>query len=154
MPVDEAARKYGPEKPDLRNPIVMENVSEHFRGSGFKVFAGSLANDPKAQVWAVPAKTGGSRAFCDRMNSWAQLEGQPGLGYIFWRKEVEKVEGAGPIAKNIGEERTDAIRVQLGLGDGDAAFFVAGAPKKFVSFAGAARTRAGEELNLGDSDRF
>ncbi|RUU49148.1 aspartate--tRNA ligase, partial [Mesorhizobium sp. M7A.T.Ca.TU.009.01.1.1] len=80
--------------------------------------------------------------------------GQPGLGYIFWRKEGDKLEGAGPLAKNIGEERTEAIRLQLGLADGDAAFFVAGDPKKFVSFAGAARTRAGEELNLVDRERF
>jgi aspartyl-tRNA synthetase len=151
---DESMRKYGSDKPDLRNPIEMQNVSEHFAGSGFKVFANILANDPKAEVWAIPAKTGGSRAFCDRMNSWAQGEGQPGLGYIFWRKEGDKLEGAGPIAKNIGEERTEAVRQQLGLGDGDAAFFVAGDPKKFVKFAGDARTRAGEELNLVDRDRF
>src|SRR5690606_14502158 len=154
IPYEEALRKYGTDKPDLRNPIVMEEVSEHFRGSGFKVFANILANDAKAEVWAIPAKTGGSRAFCDRMNSWAQGEGQPGLGYIFWRKEGDKLEGAGPIAKNIGEERTEAIRQQLGLSDGDAAFFVAGDPKKFATFAGAARSRAGEELNLIDRDRF
>ncbi|MBI1620402.1 aspartate--tRNA ligase [Aquamicrobium zhengzhouense] len=154
IPYDVAIRKYGSDKPDLRNPIIMEEVSDHFRGSGFKVFANILANDPKAEVWAIPAKTGGSRAFCDRMNSWAQGEGQPGLGYIFWRKEGDKLEGAGPIAKNIGEERTEAIRQQLGLGDGDACFFAAGDPKKFASFAGAARTRAGEELNLVDRDRF
>ena len=110
IPYDTAMRKYGSDKPDLRNPIEMQDVSEHFRGSGFKVFANILANDPKAEVWAIPAKTGGSRAFCDRMNSWAQGEGQPGLGYIFWRKEGDKLEGAGPIAKNIGEERTEAIR--------------------------------------------
>jgi aspartyl-tRNA synthetase len=151
---DEAMRRYGSDKPDLRNPIVMKKVSDHFAGSGFKVFANILANDPKAEIWAIPAKTGGSRAFCDRMNSWAQGEGQPGLGYIFWRKEGEKLEGAGPLAKNIGEERTEGIRQQLGLEDGDAAFFVAGDPKKFVSFAGAARTRAGEELNLIDRERF
>jgi aspartyl-tRNA synthetase len=151
---DEAMRRYGSDKPDLRNPIVMQKVSDHFAGSGFKVFANILANDPKAEIWAIPAKTGGSRAFCDRMNSWAQGEGQPGLGYIFWRKEGEKLEGAGPLAKNIGEERTEAVRIQLGLEDGDAAFFVAGDPKKFVSFAGAARTRAGEELNLIDRERF
>ncbi len=154
IPYDVAIRKYGSDKPDLRNPIVMEEVSDQFRGSGFKVFANILANDPKAEVWAIPAKTGGSRAFCDRMNSWAQGEGQPGLGYIFWRKEGDKLEGAGPIAKNIGEERTEAIRQQLGLDDGDACFFAAGDPKKFASFAGAARTRAGEELNLVDRDRF
>ena len=114
-----------------------------------------IANDPKVEVWAIPAKTGGSRAFCDRMNAWAQGEGQPGLGYIFWRKEGEKLEGAGPVAKNIGEERTEAIRTQLGLDDGDAAFFVAGDPEEVrTSFAGEARTRAGEELNLVDRDRF
>jgi aspartyl-tRNA synthetase len=154
IPYDVAMRTYGSDKPDLRNPIEMQAVSEHFAGSGFKVFANILANDPKAEVWAIPAKTGGSRAFCDRMNAWAQGEGQPGLGYIFWRKEGEKLEGAGPLAKNIGEERTEAIRIQLGLNDGDAAFFTAGDPKKFVSFAGAARTRAGEELNLVDREKF
>ena len=151
---DEAIRKYGTDKPDLRNPIVMEDVSEHFRGSGFKVFAGILDKSEKNQVWAIPAKTGGSRAFCDRMNSWAQGEGQPGLGYIFWREEGGKLEGAGPIAKNIGEERTEAIRVQLGLEAGDACFFAAGDPAQFHKFAGDARTRAGEELDLVDRERF
>ncbi len=154
IPYDVAMRKYGSDKPDLRNQIVMEAVSDHFRDSGFKIFAGILANDPKAEVWAIPAKTGGSRAFCDRMNSWAQGKGQAGLGYIFWRKEGDQLEGAGPIAKSIGKERTEKIRQQLGLSAGDAAFFVAGDPKKFVSFAGAARTRAGKELNLVDHDRF
>jgi len=154
IPYDTALRTYGSDKPDLRNPIEIQEVTEHFAGSGFKVFAGMIASDPKVEVWAIPAKTGGSRAFCDRMNSWAQGEGQPGLGYIFWRKEGDKIEGAGPIAKNIGEERTEAIRRQLGLEEGDAAFFVAGDPAKFYKFAGEARTRAGEELNLVDRDRF
>ena len=128
----------------------MQEVSEHFRGSGFKVFARML-EDPKNQVWAIPGKGGGSRAFCDRMNSWAQGEGQPGLGYIMWR---EGGEGAGPLANNIGPERTAAIRDQLGLKEGDAAFFVAGDPEKFWKFAGLARTRLGEELKLIDKDRF
>lgn len=150
---DDSIRMYGSDKPDLRNPIVMQEVSDHFRGSGFKIFARML-EDERNQVWAIPAKTGGSRAFCDRMNSWAQGQGQPGLGYIFWRKEGDVLEGAGPIAKNIGEERTEAIRQQLGLEDGDAAFFVAGDPAKFYKFAGEARTRAGEDLNLVDRDRF
>jgi aspartyl-tRNA synthetase len=145
--------RYGTDKPDLRNPIVMQDVSEHFRGGGFGLFA-RILEDAKNAVWGIPAPKGGSRAFCDRMNSWAQGEGQPGLGYIFWRKEGDKLEGAGPLAKNIGEERTEAIRLQLGLAEGDAAFFVAGDPNKFVSFAGAARTRAGEELNLVDRERF
>jgi aspartyl-tRNA synthetase len=86
IPYAEALRKYGSDKPDLRNPIEMEEVTEHFAGSGFKIFAGMIERDPKVEVWAIPAKTGGSRAFCDRMNSWAQGEGQPGLGYIFFRK--------------------------------------------------------------------
>ena len=150
IPFAEALRKYGTDKPDLRNPIVLDEVSEHFRGSGFKVFARML-EDQKNQVWAIPAKGGGSRAFCDRMNSWAQGEGQPGLGYILWR---EGGEGAGPLANNIGAERTAAIRSQLGLNEGDAAFFVAGDPDKFWKFAGLARTRLGEELNLIDKERF
>ncbi len=151
---DDAIRTYGSDKPDLRNPIEMQAVTDHFRDSGFKVFANMIASNPKVEVWAIPAKTGGSRAFCDRMNAWAQSTGQPGLGYIFWRKEGDKLEGAGPLAKNIGEERTEAIRTQLGLDDGDACFFVAGDPAKFYKFAGEARTRAGEELNLVDRDRF
>jgi aspartyl-tRNA synthetase len=150
IPYSEAMRKYGSDKPDLRNSIVMQEVSEHFRGSGFKVFARML-EDPKNQVWGIPAPGGGSRAFCDRMNSWAQGEGQPGLGYIMWR---EGGEGAGPLANNIGAERTSAIRAALGLKEGDAAFFVAGDPDKFWKFAGLARTRLGEELKLVDKDRF
>ncbi|TCT12435.1 aspartyl-tRNA synthetase [Tepidamorphus gemmatus] len=150
IPYAEAMRKYGSDKPDLRNPIVMEAVSEHFRGSGFKVFANILASDPDAEVWAIPAPGGGNRAFCDRMNTWAQGEGQPGLGYIFFREG----EGAGPVAKNIGPERTAAIRAQLRLGDGDAVFFVAGKPKLFAAFAGNARRKIGEDLGLIDKDRF
>jgi aspartyl-tRNA synthetase len=150
IPFAEALRKYGSDKPDLRNPLVMQEVSEHFRGSGFKVFARML-EDPNNQVWAIPGPGGGSRAFCDRMNSWAQGEGQPGLGYIMWR---EGGEGAGPLANNIGPERTAAIRAQLGLKEGDAAFFVAGDPEKFWKFSGLARTKLGEELNLVDKERF
>jgi len=130
----------------------MADVSETFRGSGFKVFANILAGDPAAQVWAIPAKGGGNRAFCDRMNSWAQGEGQPGLGYIFWREGEES--GAGPVARNLGPERTEAMRKRLGLGVGDAVFFVAGKPKDFYKFAGAARTKVGEELGLIDKNRF
>ncbi|MDD9332337.1 MAG: aspartate--tRNA ligase, partial [Bartonella sp.] len=151
---DEAMQKYGSDKPDLRNSIIMEDVSQHFLDSGFKVFSQILASDQNACVWAIPAKNGGSRGFCDRMNVWAQGEGQPGLGYIFWREENGNCEGAGPIAKNIGEQRAEAIRVQLGLESGDACFFVAGDPKKFASFSGAARTRIGEELGLIDRECF
>ena len=152
IPYADALRKYGSDKPDLRNPIVMQDVSEAFRGSGFKIFANILAGDPSAQVWAIPAPKGGNRAFCDRMNSWAQGEGQPGLGYIFWREDEES--GAGPLAKNIGPERTIKIADQLKLGVGDAVFFVAGKPKDFVKFAGPARAKVGEELGLITKDRF
>ena len=190
----DSIRKYGTDKPDLRNKIEMQDVTAHFKGSGFKVFANMIANDPKVEVWAIPAKGGGSRAFCDRMNSWAQQQGQPGLGYIMLRKEKfdvadatllkisreqfyekqqsietyqrmpsnvaitgggdETILGTGPIAKNIGAERTEAIRKQLKLEEGDAAFFVAGVPTKFYKFAGEARTKAGDELGLIANDRF
>ncbi len=148
----DAMRMYGTDKPDLRNPLVMREVTDAFKGSGFKVFANMIAHDPTVEVWAIPAPKGGNRAFCDRMNDWAKGEGQPGLGYIFWRENEEG--GAGPLAKNIGPERTESVRQRLGLGVGDAVFFVAGRPKDFVKFAGLARTRVGEELGLIDKDVF
>ena len=151
IPYRESISKYGSDKPDLRNPLVMQDVSERFRGGGFGLFA-RILEDSKNAVWAIPAPKGGSRAFCDRMNSWAQGEGQPGLGYIFWSED----QGAwgGPIAKNLGAEGTDAVMGQLGLGRGDAAFFVAGDPKVFYKFAGSARTKVGTDLNLIDETRF
>ncbi|MCX7358782.1 MAG: aspartate--tRNA ligase [Alphaproteobacteria bacterium] len=151
IPYAEAISKYGSDKPDLRNPLVLQDVSYHFRGGGFGLFARFLEK-PGQAVWAVPAPNGGSRAFCDKMNSWAQGEGQPGLGYIFWREGEEG--GAGPIAKNIGPEKANAIREQLGLKVGDAAFFVAGDPSVFYKFAGQARNKVADELNLADKDQF
>ena len=153
IPYAEAMLKYGSDKPDLRNPIEMQVVSEHFRGSGFKIFAQILEREG-TEVRAIPAPTGGSRAFCDRMNSWAQGQGLPGMGYIFWREEGGATVGAGPVAKNLGEERTEALRAQLGLRAGDAAFFVAGAPEDFVDVAGKARNVIGKELGLTAEDRF
>jgi aspartyl-tRNA synthetase len=151
IPYREAIAKYGSDKPDLRNPLVMQDASEHFRGGGFGLFA-RILEDAKNAVWAIPARTGGSRAFCDRMNSWAQGEGQPGLGYIFWSED--QGGWGGPIAKNLGAEKTDALMQALGLGQGDAAFFVAGDPKAFYKFAGAARTKVGTDLKLVDENRF
>ncbi|MEJ0069940.1 MAG: aspartate--tRNA ligase [Pseudomonadota bacterium] len=144
IPYAEALAKYGSDKPDLRNPIEMSDVTETFRGSGFKVFAGQIDGNKDVRVWAIPAPTGGNRAFCDRMNAWAQGEGQPGLGYIFFRE----TEGAGPVARNLGPERTEQLRVRLGLKDADAVFFVCGVPKTFAPFASAARQRIGRELGL------
>jgi aspartyl-tRNA synthetase len=176
-----AMRRYGTDKPDLRNPIVMQDVSSFFHNSGFKIFAEILAKDSNAQVWAIPASRGGIRAFCDRMNTWAQGEGQPGLAYIFYRASGatvetsepilppdlitrvtgpvefgarEAIEGSGPVAKNLGAEITERLRKQLDLKIGDGVFFVAGIPKDFVKFADAARTKIGEELGLIKKDRF
>ncbi len=149
----DAALWYGTDKPDLRNPIKMQVVSEHFAGSGFAIFAKLLEQDG-TQIRAIPAPGGGSRKFCDRMNAFAQKEGLPGMGYIFWREAEGGMEAAGPLAKNIGPERTEAIRQQLGLGVGDAAFFLGGKPKQFETVAGKARTVIGEELNLSDKERF
>jgi aspartyl-tRNA synthetase len=174
----DAAKWYGTDKPDLRNPIKMQDCSEHFRGSGFAIFASLLENEG-TEVRAIPAPTGGGRKFCDRMNKFAQGEGLPGMGYIFWREktadsvaqelgikvkeaqamlksgEVEGgMEAAGPLAKNIGPECTEAIRQQLGLGIGDAAFFLGGKPKSFEKIAGKARDVIGQELGLIDKDRF
>ena len=149
----DAALWYGSDKPDLRNPIKMQRVSDHFRGSGFAIFA-KLLEQEGTEIRAIPAPGGGSRKFCDRMNAFAQKEGLPGMGYIFWRSGENGMEAAGPLAKNIGPERTEAIRQQLGLDVGDAAFFLGGKPKAFEAVAGRARNVIGEELNLTDKNHF
>jgi aspartyl-tRNA synthetase len=187
-------RAFGTDKPDLRNPLIIHDVTNVFRDSGFGLFARAIAADPIVRVWAIPAPSGGSRAFCDRMNDWAKGEGEPGLGYIFWRDGDES--GAGPIAKNIGPERASQLKKELngrlgqlvrvplpveeqttmevllaesfplevanqyrnlrpdGLLDGDAVFFLMGRPIDIYKFAGLARTKVGEELNLIAKDRF
>jgi aspartyl-tRNA synthetase len=150
IPYADAIRNYATDKPDLRNPIVIRDATETFRGSGFRIFAGMIDGDANVRVRAVRAPGGGNRAFCDRMNSWAHDEGQPGLAYIFFRDG----EGAGPVARSLGPERTEALRAALGLGDGDAVFFVAGVPRAFSPFAGAARLKIGEELGLTAKDCF
>lgn len=145
---------YGSDKPDLRNPIKMADVSEHFKDSGFAIFAKLLENEG-TEVRAIPAPTGGSRKFCDRMNAFAQANGLPGMGYIFWRKaEDGSMEAAGPIAKALGPERTEAIRTQLNLNEGDAVFFLGGKAEQFESVAGKARNEIGRELGLTETDTF
>ena len=196
----DAFKWYGSDKPDLRNPIRMQEVSEHFAGSGFAIFA-KLLETEGTEIRAIPAPTGGSRKFCDRMNAFAQKEGLPGMGYIFWRRaplpdeaidnrehplwiarrqevidalaargdtrmqgisvegmpvqpDNSHLEAAGPLAKNIGFERTEAIRMQLGLGLDDAAFFLGGRPEQFEAVAGRARNEIGRELNLTEQNCF
>ena len=151
----DALKWYGSDKPDLRNPIKMQVVSEHFAGSGFAIFARILEHEG-TEIRAIPAPSGGSRKFCDRMNAFAQKEGLPGMGYIFWREAEDGsgMEAAGPLAKNIGPERTEAIRRQLGLGKGDAAFFLGGRPDQFEAVAGRARNEIGRELGLSETETF
>ncbi len=154
IPYAEALLKYGSDKPDLRNPIEMQVVSDHFRGSGFGIFA-KLLEQEGTEIRAIPAPTGGSRKFADRMNAFAQREGLPGMGYIFWRKSEDgSTEAAGPIAKALGHEKTEAIRQQLGLGEGDAVFFLAGKPEQFEAVAGRARNEIGRELGLTQENQF
>ena len=150
IPYDVSMLKYGTDKPDLRCPIEMQVVSDHFRGSGFKIFASILDADPRHEIRAIPAPGGGSRAFCDRMNSFAQKEGLPGMGYMIFDEDEIK----GPLAKNIGPGRSEAVRAQLGLKAGDAAFFLAGKPEEFQAVAAKARVAIGEELNLTNKDSF
>ena len=149
----DAMLRYGTDKPDLRNPLEMQVVSAHFAGSGFKIFSSLLENEGN-EIRAIPAPGGGSRRFCDRMNAFAQSEGLPGMGYIFWRQEAEGVAGAGPLAKNLGPERTEELRVQLGLAAGDSAFFLGGSPASFEAFAAKARDRIAGDLDLVERNRF
>ncbi len=150
IPYLESISKYGTDKPDLRNPIEMSDVTEIFKDSGFKIFSESIKKDDNVKVWGIPAKGGGSRAFCDKMNSWAIKEGLPGLGYIFFKEG----SGSGPIAKNIGEEKTSSIRNKFNLNDNDAVFFICGIPKTFLTFASSARDKIGNDLGLIDANTF
>ena len=144
------SRKYGTDKPDLRNPIEMQDVSEHFRGCGFKVFAGMLERDAKARVWAIPAPGGGSRAFCDRMNAWAQGEGQPGLGYIFFR-EGERGRRRSGAPRTSAPERTEAIRDAAGPEGRRRGLLRRRAIRRSSTNSPARRaTKIGDELNLVD----
>ncbi len=146
----ESIQKYGTDKPDLRVEIELDDITEVFVDSGFKIFADQISKNEKIKVWAVPSKTGGSRAFCDKMNKWAIEEGQPGLGYIFFKDG----KGSGPIAKNIGDEKTELIKNKFSLDDGDSIFFVCGIPNNFLDFISRARVKIGNELELIKKDSF
>ena len=146
----DAIQKYGTDKPDLRVEIELDDITEVFVDSGFKIFADQISKNDKTKVWAIPSKDGGSRAFCDKMNKWAIEEGQPGLGYIFFKDG----KGSGPIAKNIGDEKTELIKNKYSLDNGDSIFFVCGIPNNFLDFISKARVKIGNELGLIKKDAF
>ncbi|MEC3951220.1 aspartate--tRNA ligase [Sphingobium sp. HWE2-09] len=150
IPHAEALLKYGSDKPDLRNPILITDVTEHFVGSGFGIFASLVESGSVIRAIPAPGAGAGSRKFFDEMNNWARGEGYSGLGYINIKDGVP----GGPIAKNHGEEATAKLIAALGLGPNDGVFFAAGKESQAAKLAGLARTRVGETLDLIDKDRF
>ena len=150
IPYRESMLKYGNDKPDLRNPILISDVSEHFTGSGFSRFASIVESGDVVRAIPAPGTAEKSRKFFDDMNGWAQSEGFAGLGYAT-RKGGEF---GGPIAKNHGEEGMARLAEALGLGPDDGVFFAAGKEAQAAKLAGLARTRIGEELGLIDQKRF
>ncbi|MCL6682787.1 aspartate--tRNA ligase [Sphingomonas alba] len=150
IPYREAMLKYGSDKPDLRNPILISDVGEHFRGSGFGLFAGLVEKGNVVRAIPAPGTAEKSRKFFDDMNEWARGEGYAGLGYAT-RKSGE---WGGPIAKNHGTEGMDKLANELGLGPDDGIFFAAGNEEQAAKLAGLARTRVGEDLGLIDQNRF
>ena len=148
IPFAESILKYGNDKPDLRIPIEISDVTDIFRGSGFSIFAKAIEGG--SVVRAVPGPKCGSRAIADRMNSWAQSEGAPGMGYIIYGDG----EARGPVAKALGADKAEEIRVATGVGDGDAVFFACSDEAAAASLAGRARVRIGEEQGLIDDNVF
>ncbi|RJG55921.1 aspartate--tRNA ligase [Sphingobium terrigena] len=150
IPHAEALLKYGSDKPDLRNPIIIQDVTDHFVGSGFGIFASLVESGSVIRAIPAPGAGAGSRKFFDEMNNWARGEGYSGLGYINIKDGVP----GGPIAKNHGEEATAKLVAALGLGANDGVFFAAGKEAQAAKLAGLARTRVAETLDLIDKDRF
>ena len=150
IPYKEALLKYGTDKPDLRNPLLITDVSEHFKGSGFGLFAGLVEKGAVVRAVPAPATAEKSRKFFDDMNEWARSEGFAGLGYAT-RKGGE---WGGPIAKNHGEEGMAQIAEAVGLGPDDGIFFAAGKEDDAAKLAGAARTRVAEQLDLLEKGAF
>jgi aspartyl-tRNA synthetase len=150
IPYDEAILKYGSDKPDLRNPVIITDVTDHFVGSGFGIFASIVESGGVIRAIPAPGAGAGSRKFFDDMNNWSRSEGFSGLGYI----NIKDGEPGGPIAKNHGPEATAKLIAALGLGPNDGVFFAAGKPEQAAKLAGLARIRVGEQLDLIDKNRF
>ncbi len=150
IPYAEALLTYGSDKPDLRNPLRITDVTEHFAGSGFGLFARIAAGGGVVRAIPAPGAAGNPRSFFDKLNEWAREEGAGGLGYIQFETEGPK----GPIARNLEAERAEAIRAACGLKAGDAVFFAAGKEEDTAKFAGKVRTKLGEDLGLVEPDAF
>jgi aspartyl-tRNA synthetase len=150
IPYDESLLKYGSDKPDLRNPIKISDVTDAFRGSSFGLFAKIVEGGGIVRAIPAPGAGGNPRSFFDKLNEWARAEGAGGLGYITFSEAGPQ----GPIAKNLAPERAEAIREACGLKAGDAVFFAAGKPLDAAKFAGAVRTKLGNDLGLISPGEF
>ena len=150
IPYAEAMLKYGSDKPDLRNPIEIADVTDIWRGTDFKIFAGAIEKGAVVRAIAAPGAEAKPRSFFDKLNDWAREEGAGGLGYIIFADG----EGKGPIARFLDAEKTAALKQATGVGDGDAVFFACAEVKEAERFSGLARTRIGDELDILDRDQF
>ena len=150
IPYEEAMLTYGSDKPDLRNPLRVSDVTAQYAGSGFGLFARIAASGGIVRAIPAPGAGGKPRGFFDKLNEWAREQGAGGLGYIIFEEDG----GRGPIAKNLEAERIEGIRQACGAQPGDAVFFAAGQPDEAAKFAGLVRTRLGQELGLIEQDCF
>jgi aspartyl-tRNA synthetase len=151
IPFEQAMLLYGTDKPDLRNPIEIADVTEAFRGSGFGIFARAVEQGAVVRAIPAPGAAGKPRSFFDKLNDWARTEGAPGLGYIVYAAGGET---KGPIAKNLDDERVAAIKAAAGLRDGDGVFFACDKEKAAAKFAGIVRSRLGRDLDILEKDTF
>ncbi|AOI38997.1 aspartate--tRNA ligase [Burkholderia oklahomensis] len=150
IPYGEAIRRYGSDKPDLRNPLSLRNVTETFRGSSFRLFADMLRQNAMTEVWAIRAPGGGTRAFCEQVNQWAREQGKPGVAYV-----IDGPSGfSGPIAKALSNDTISSIASELESVTGDSLFFIAGVPRDFYKFAGELRQHLATKLDLIAKQRF
>ncbi len=150
IPYDTAMLDYGSDKPDLRNPLKIADVTQHFAGSGFGLFARIAASGGVVRAIPAPGAATQPRSFFDKLNDWAKAEGAGGLGYIVYDADGPK----GPIARNLEADRAEAVRAACGVKAGDAVFFAAGKREDAAKFAGVVRTRLGEELGLIEKGAF
>jgi len=151
IPFEQAMLLYGTDKPDLRNPIEIADVTEAFRGSGFGIFARAVEQGAVVRAIPAPGAADKPRSFFDKLNDWARTEGAPGLGYIVYAAGGET---KGPIAKNLDDERVAAIKAAAGLRDGDGVFFACDKEKAAAKFAGVVRSRLGRDLDILEKDTF